>query len=108
MGPPSAPHRFDHAPAGAARQPGLHSAGSDVPHVRMKLAWAALPLTLAGCAGTTTALHLAAGATPLCAGPPLGRVAVLLETVWRADQKEPEARREMAESAVREAVAGLA
>lgn len=61
-----------------------------------------LAALLAGCGTTTTNAYVAAGATPLCAssGAALGVVAVLPETAWRADQKEPELRVAMAERAI--------
>jgi hypothetical protein len=53
------------------------------------------------CASTATRLHLAAGEPPLCRPEPaLGRVAVLPETAWRSDQKQPDERTELAARAL--------
>jgi hypothetical protein len=63
---------------------------------------------LAACV-TRVADHVAAGQPPLCrpGAPDLGVVAVLPQVVWRADQKEPEARRAIAEASLRESFAEL-
>ena len=58
-----------------------------------------------GCAATTTDVYLAAGNQPLCRPerPSLGRVAVLPEAAWRADQKDVEERLEMAQRGIKAA-----
>ena len=66
---------------------------------------AALALLLSSasaCANTTTREYHAAGDGRLCdaSGPALGVVAVLPETAWRADQKDPDERNSMAERAI--------
>ena len=68
----------------------------------MRLALLAAAVVLSACGTTTTNAYLAAGAEPLCAanGAALGVVAVLPETAWRADQKEPALRVAMAERAI--------
>ena len=50
-------------------------------------AWAvALPLLLAGCASTTTAVLTPSAQAPVCAG--IAKALVLWTTDWRADQKD--------------------
>lgn len=67
--------------------------------------FAAMAALLNGCAATTTSLYLAAGSEPLCRpeADPLGRVAVLPEAAWRADQKDVGERLEMAQHAIESA-----
>ena len=64
---------------------------------------------LMGCATTSTSAHVAAGELPLCRAQDtgLGVVAVVPETAWRSDQKEPEERLAMARRAVSQAFATL-
>jgi hypothetical protein len=49
-----------------------------------------------GCATTTISKYQAVGESTICNGRDLGTVAVLPETAWRSDQKEPEKRSMMA------------
>lgn len=58
-------------------------------------------LTFLGC-GTLSRSHYASGAPPLCSRE-LGRIAVVPETAWRIDQKEPALRTEMATRALQRA-----
>jgi len=58
-------------------------------------------LMLSACTSTLTKSYVASGAIPLCPhSRDLGRVAVLPETAWRDDQKEPDERTEMAAEAI--------
>jgi hypothetical protein len=59
-----------------------------------------LVLLAAGCTTVRLSDDLSGGAPPLCQGRDLGTVAVLPETRWRPDQKEPENRRRVAEAGI--------
>jgi hypothetical protein len=66
--------------------------------MKLKTAISVICLFLSGCATTTINTYKAAGENVICdvQGSNLGIVAVLPETAWRADQKEPEKRKIMA------------
>lgn len=65
---------------------------------------AALLSALVACSAVTTRTWVAAGDPPLCPGArDLGRVAVVPETAWRADQKDVAERSAMAARAIAEA-----
>jgi len=54
-------------------------------------------ILFSGCATTTNNLYLATGANTICSEKnSLGKIAVLPETVWRSNQKEPGLREKMA------------
>jgi hypothetical protein len=73
-----------------------------------EIALVALALAVAACSTVDIDETVAAGAPPLCAaGRDLGKVAVIAETGWRADQKEPAVREAMAERAIALAFAAL-
>jgi hypothetical protein len=57
-----------------------------------------LLLSITGCASTSMKIYRAAGRTTICDGKKdgLGHIAVLPETAWRNDQKEPAKRKSMA------------
>jgi hypothetical protein len=70
---------------------------------------ALLAVTITGCAATTIKTYVAAGAQSLCydANGHLGYVAVLPETAWRTDQKEPGKRETMALEEIKSAFQGI-
>lgn len=73
-----------------------------------RVAFVALALAVSACSTVEIDETVAAGAPPLCAaGRDLGKVAVIAETGWRADQKEPAVREAMAERAIALAFAAL-
>ncbi len=57
-------------------------------------------LFVTGCATTTISKYQAVGESTICNGNNLGSIAVLPETAWRPDQKEPELRSMMALEAI--------
>ena len=66
-------------------------------------------LSLCACTATRTDMYLAAGRESLCGHglDPLGVVAVLPETAWRADQKDRVGRAELARRAIAKAFEDL-
>lgn len=64
-----------------------------------------LALSISGCASTSIKIYRAAGKPTLCDGKNdrLGYVAVLPETAWRSDQKEPAKREFMALEEIKKA-----
>jgi hypothetical protein len=58
---------------------------------------------MSGCAVTTTNTYQAAGNRTICEGNDLGKIAVLPETAWRTDQKEPDKRELMALEEIKKA-----
>ncbi|MEM8986166.1 MAG: hypothetical protein AAGC95_05530 [Pseudomonadota bacterium] len=63
---------------------------------------------LAGCASLDKDDRILAGSTPVCAeGVDLGAIYVTLVTDWRANQKAPEERKQMAEDVVNKALQEL-
>jgi hypothetical protein len=76
-------------------------------HTQWLLALAAAALS--GCSSVSTNAYVAAGGFPLCGGPDaeLGVVAVLPESAWRSNQKEPSERVAMAGRALTRAFSDL-
>ena len=68
-----------------------------------------LLLSIAGCASTSMKIYLAAGKPTICDGKNdgLGHMAVLPETAWRNDQKEPAKRESMALEEIKKAFQGF-
>jgi hypothetical protein len=75
--------------------------------LKRAVALCALALAASACS-TEIREEVATGAPPLCANAPsLGTVAVVAETRWRPDQKEPAIREAMAARAIARAFAAL-
>lgn len=68
-----------------------------------------LMLSVSGCARTSVNIYRAAGKPAICAGAKnsLGHIAVLPETAWRSDQKEPAKRESMALEEIKNAFQGF-
>jgi len=68
-----------------------------------------LSLSIAGCASTSMKIYQAAGTPTICerTNDGLGHIAVLPETAWRNDQKEPAKRESMALEEIRNAFQGF-
>jgi hypothetical protein len=68
-----------------------------------------LALSIAGCASTSIKTYQAAGKPTICDGgnDGLGHIAVLPETAWRNDQKEPAKRESMALEEIKKAFQGF-
>jgi hypothetical protein len=68
-----------------------------------------LLLSIAGCASTSMKIYRAAGKPTICDGKNdgLGHIAVLPETAWRNDQKEPAKRESMALEEIKNAFQGF-
>ena len=67
-----------------------------------------MAMFFAGCASTSTQIHRMSERTTLCnAGEDLGYVAVLPETAWRVNQKEPAKRERMALEEIQKAFEGF-
>lgn len=64
-----------------------------------------LMLSVSGCASTSVNIYQAAGKPTICDGKKdsLGHIAVLPETAWRKDQKEPAKRESMALAEIKNA-----
>ena len=73
----------------------------------MRALLAFVAAVLMGCGTTSTSAYVAAGEFPVCTAQSagLGVVAVVPETAWRSDQKEPEERLAMASRALSRAFA---
>jgi hypothetical protein len=68
-----------------------------------------LTLSISGCASTSMKIYRAAGKPTICDGgkESLGHIAVLPETAWRNDQKEPAKRESMALEEIKNAFQGF-
>jgi len=65
-------------------------------------------MALTACTATQIQSHVASGDSPLCAQTAdLGRIAVVPETAWRANQKDRDERTAMATGAIRRAFSDL-
>jgi hypothetical protein len=66
-------------------------------------------VTISGCASTSIKTYKAAGKSTICDGKndSLGHIAVLPETAWRSDQKEPAERESMASEEITKAFQGF-
>lgn len=66
-----------------------------------------LATLISGCTATTMQTYRASGDKTICHGNNIGYVAVLPETAWRDDQKEPEKRKLMALEEIKRSFQGI-